>query len=150
MKPKILLKLLLLVLFALYGVVAQAQDNTWASDDKLVSLVAVPVYDPQSQALTSVVVTLSDYTVGAAAIPPTAAPYVYPAFTFPFKASSAISPKQSVVPKTGSSTVTGTMEFISLKSSSTSTFLFINLTYGAGKTAEGSVLKISLVKVGLD
>lgn len=154
MKPQISLKILLLVFSALYGAVSQAQDYTWASEDKLLSLVAVPAYDPQSHALTSVVVTLSDYTVGAAAVPPTTVPYVYPAplFTFPFVPPSATSPKQTVVPVIGSSTVNGTMEFRPLQSSKTSTFLYINLTYGVDviqtRNAQGSVLQIPLISSG--
>lgn len=149
-----LLKIGLLAFLTLYCSFLRADDYKWASDDQLLSLVAVPVYDQQSHALTSVVVTFSDYTVGASAKPPKKDPYVYPApqFTFPFTPPSAASPQQNVAAVPGSSTVNGTMEFRPLQSSKTSTFLFVNLLYGTDivqtRSAQGSVLEVPLVSSG--
>jgi hypothetical protein len=151
MTSRISLKtLLLFVCLAFYGIVLQAQDYTATSGDNLVSLTAVPAYDPNSHLLTSVVVTLSDYTVGAAAVPPNLQPYVYPApnFTFPFAPPAANSPAQKVTPVAGSSTVSGSMDFRPLKSSSTSTFLYVDLYYGVDTIQTrhwmGSTLEIPL------
>ena len=143
-------KILVFSFFTLLGSVLQAQDYTWSSSDKMVSLTAVPAYDPETNLLTTVVVTLSDYTIGAAAKPPTEKPYTYPppSFTFLFKPSSADSKEQIVKKVKDNSTVNGTMKFRSLKSSSTSTFLFINLTYGVEtiqtRSVQGSVIQIPL------
>jgi hypothetical protein len=149
MKPQTPLKILLFVFFALYGAVLYAQDYTWATDDKLESITAIPTYDPQTKALVSVAVTLSDYTVGAAANPPSTTPYVYPTFTYTV-ADITLSTEKTVTRQPELSTVNGTMKFLPLQSGST--FLYVDLLYGVDvvqtRHAVGSIIQIPLVSSG--
>ena len=147
MKPLTSLKITLFAFFALYGSVLFAQDYTWTSADELVSITAVPAYDPQTQVLTNVVVTLSDKTLEAAT------PYVYPAPLFTYTvADIAAKKKQTVTPVDKFSTVNGTMWIQPLQSSPASTFLLIDLFYGVdvvqARHATGSILEIPLVSDG--
>ncbi len=144
MKSKILFKVFLFIIAALYGSILQAKDLSWWTDDKLLSLTAVPSYDPNTHLLTSATVTLSDYTLKA--------PYIYPAFTFIFVPPSAISLSQDVL-KPSTATANGSMRYSSLQSSAISTFLIIDLYYGADivqtRHVEGSVLEIPLKQVDI-
>jgi hypothetical protein len=138
-KPKILFKVFLFIIATLYGSTLQAVDLSWWSDDKLLSLTAVPSYDPNTNLLTSANVTLLDYTLGIS--------NAYPVFNFIFVPPSATSLSQNVL-KLSNTTANGSMSFSSLKSSTISTFLIIDLYYGTdtvqARRVEGSVLEIPL------
>ncbi|MGZ5006493.1 MAG: hypothetical protein ACXWFI_01155 [Methylobacter sp.] len=151
MKPQTPVKLLLFAVFMLCGASLYAQDYIWATENKLERITAVPAYDPQTKALVSVNVTLADYTVAKAANPPSTTPYTYPSFVYT-AAEIAAGTEKTVAPQSGLSTVNGTMEFRSLPSSSTSTFLYVDLFYGVDvvqtQHTVGSIIEIPLTSNG--
>jgi hypothetical protein len=141
--------MLVLIVINLTILHTQAADLAWTSDDNQLSITVKPNYDPNSHSLTQAIVTLTDNSLVKINSSISEKPYVYPPFIFIFTPlNPGNSPSQSVAAIAGEATANGSLEFRTLESSHTDSFLFINFYYGTEtvqtKSAQGSIIKIPL------